>query len=655
MDGNIRFAYAKNRAEELGHDVYDQFVVPLFYDWLEIRSQKKSFVIIGGRGCGKTTLLRYLSHSTQFSPKREELNPNDLSYIGLYLRADTNFLSSLQGGGIDPVTWKSAFNHSLACELGIEILNSLASINANERRCKAFGGLADLCFDSLKPFDREIGITHADLKIYLTRSRDQLVSWINNLDMPDKKPVFLPGATFLQRLIEAVQSQLPYLSSTLFAVFIDEYENLHEYQQRIINGLIKHGQSPLVFNVAVKRNGMPIKETDGNESIQNVADFREIDLEERIAEDFELFAAELLFSRLAEYQEELLTPLPVDLSMLRDASRINQRKNNDAYRSRVMKAARDMLPRLSETELAGEVLRTERLKERLLKSIDAGIRLWNSNLDPKLFVRESAAPASVVCGALLNRKNERPESVLKELENYDSGRPSRFDLNSSQWLHNNLFGCLLQIFSVGHIPCPLFSGFDNFLLMSQSNIRHFLELIHCAFLRAEDDTFARSLQISIPDQADAVREASSVFVRDIRSCGKYGNQLHGMTLTLGAVFRHLQQDIKQSEPEINHFYISEGDVIPELEGFLAEAVKWSVLLEREETKKKAKGAKTTEFVLNPVFAGHFQISYRRKRSIGISTADLITMFTGDVKSRDAVVKGLVRDDGAQRTLPLDLG
>jgi hypothetical protein len=127
-----------------------------------------------------------------------------------------------------------------------------------------------------------------------------------------------------------------------------------------------------------------------------------------------------------------------------------------------------------------------------------------------------------------------------------------------------------------------------------------------------------------------------------------------MTLTLGAVFRHLQQDIKQSEPEINHFYISGGDVSPDLESFLVEAVKWSVLLEREETKKKSKGAKTTEFVLNPVFAGHFQISYRRKRSIGISTADLLTMFTGDVKSRDAVVKWLVRDDGAQRNLPLDL-
>src|SRR5690349_15657529 len=130
MDG-LRFAYAENRAEEHGRDILRQFVVPLFYDRLEIQKQKKSFVLIGGRGCGKTTLLRYLSHDTQFSADRVNLKQEDLAHIGLYLRADTNFLSSLQGAGLPEDLWKSAFRHWLACSLGLEVIDSLRSINSS--------------------------------------------------------------------------------------------------------------------------------------------------------------------------------------------------------------------------------------------------------------------------------------------------------------------------------------------------------------------------------------------------------------------------------------------------------------------------------------------------------------------------------------------
>ena len=83
--------FTKNRAEELGYDVWEHFVVPPFYHLLDLQTARKPRLIIGGRGCGKTMLLRYLSHQTMFSQSRETIPDDALLHIGLYWRADTQF------------------------------------------------------------------------------------------------------------------------------------------------------------------------------------------------------------------------------------------------------------------------------------------------------------------------------------------------------------------------------------------------------------------------------------------------------------------------------------------------------------------------------------------------------------------------------------
>ena len=80
---DIRLAYAQNRAEEQPKDIWEEFVIPLYFNDLPIKEQRKSLVFQGGRGCGKTMLLRYLSHTSQFSPRRLDLSLEDVKYVGL--------------------------------------------------------------------------------------------------------------------------------------------------------------------------------------------------------------------------------------------------------------------------------------------------------------------------------------------------------------------------------------------------------------------------------------------------------------------------------------------------------------------------------------------------------------------------------------------
>ena len=49
----------RNRAEEYGFDLWKEFVVPPYFLSLKTLKSEKPLIIEGGRGSGKTMLLRY--------------------------------------------------------------------------------------------------------------------------------------------------------------------------------------------------------------------------------------------------------------------------------------------------------------------------------------------------------------------------------------------------------------------------------------------------------------------------------------------------------------------------------------------------------------------------------------------------------------------
>ena len=69
---SVKSSLTKNRTEHLGLDVWNEFVVPRFYDKISIFSDMPTR-LEGGRGSGKTMLLRYLSYHSQFSKNRSHI------------------------------------------------------------------------------------------------------------------------------------------------------------------------------------------------------------------------------------------------------------------------------------------------------------------------------------------------------------------------------------------------------------------------------------------------------------------------------------------------------------------------------------------------------------------------------------------------------
>ena len=119
----------RNRAEEYGFDLWNEFVIPPYYPQLELMKSEKPQIIEGGRGSGKTMLIRYLCHATQFSPKRKNISAKDYKRIGIYWKMDVQFSKLMSMRGAEDSLWLDAFVNMGVLVLTKEIIASVKGVN----------------------------------------------------------------------------------------------------------------------------------------------------------------------------------------------------------------------------------------------------------------------------------------------------------------------------------------------------------------------------------------------------------------------------------------------------------------------------------------------------------------------------------------------
>jgi hypothetical protein len=625
MSTQIATVFSKNRAEELGYDVWQHFVIPPFYHQLDLTTARKPRIIVGGRGCGKTMLLRYLSHQSMFSPKRPTVPEEALLHIGLYWRADTQFASAMNRRNIEAETWEGAFNHMAALLLGLEVLGSLRSIAESACAALTLSDLDNLNFSRLAAFDKSLPAGFNALHLKLQEALWAFEAWVSDPRKHDQPP-FLPGPRFILALIGEIKAMIKSLNDAVFFVYMDEYENLSVYQQELVNTWLKHSQTPLIFNLAVKRNGLETKRTVGPESLSDIHDYRMFDLEaDFLDRDFPIMAAEILF-----LEADLAgLPGPIDPSQLRNPDQVAERRT-PTYKKALLEAARALFPELTQLELAHAVFTDAALRRKLQDRIVRALKISGSDLPAESFIRDKLPQASIVTPALLSRPAMSAEQVLAELDKLERGEANKFT-GATGWIHNNFVGCLLNLYEPHSRACPFYAGFETFCQLSRGNLRHFLELCHKSVTRSLSLGIEFGSPVPAGEQAEAARQASTEFLREIRTFGHRGTQLHTFVLRLGSLFALAHQRSTQSESEQSHFSVGAGaaSLTDDDFDFLKEAVKWSVLFEDKATKQKSEyEPESIDYVLNPIYAPFFSISFRKKRKLELTTDETICLMRG---------------------------
>src|SRR5271156_973420 len=99
------------KAEWLRERVFDLFTRPAYFPELETA---RPCVLVGGRGMGKTTVLRSLSYEGKFALSGRDVTAiNDWTYYGFYYRVDPNRVTAFRGADLRPEIWPRLFSHYL--------------------------------------------------------------------------------------------------------------------------------------------------------------------------------------------------------------------------------------------------------------------------------------------------------------------------------------------------------------------------------------------------------------------------------------------------------------------------------------------------------------------------------------------------------------
>ena len=385
----------------------------------------------------------------------------------------------------------------------------------------------------------------------------------------------------------------------------------------------------------MKPNGMRHRLTIGTETIQDTADFRTLNLDDLLINDFDLFAAELFFFRLIKVGFSEFK-FPISKYSLQKETEILNRKSDIKYRVAVLEEVRRVLPGISNREIASEILNDPILSKRCIDLLEVSLKAKKSDLSSKDFLDNDYPEASLVCVVLLNQLKE-PADILTEFNNLRTNKASKF--KEGDWVHHFLLGTILLIYMpFRQRPNPVYAGFDVFTKLSKTNIRHFLELCHQCIDAEEMTGDYENFSVPFESQANAAFRVSFDMKEEVSGCGTSGNRLLSIVNFLGKLFRLSQARPSQSEPERTHFSIINDQVGENAKKVLDEAVKWSVLFQTPETKVKGTRYESSEYVLNPIFAPFFGISFNKGRKLEIPCIQAEEIFTGEVNQYTSLLR-----------------
>lgn len=585
------------KAEWLRGKVFDLFTEPGYFDELKMN---RPCVLIGGRGTGKTTVLQGLSYQGQFAFANSEKTIIDTwQFFGLYHRVNTNRVTAFRGPELSEERWRACFAHYLNLLFCTQLLEFACWYELQTDRNLS------LSSEDLAAFRATLGLqSEGGLAELAQEVRLQVLMFESSINsIVDAPPAFLSmQAAPVDTLASALLSS-PALAGKQFFFLIDEFENYEDYQQRVLNTIIKHAPSSYTFKIGVRELGWRERSTlNGNEQLTSPADYARISISERLTDSrFKSFAEQVLSVR---YQNTVEAPsvtadfpaLFPKLSELEEAERLIDK----AQAARVRKAVEDA---------------SSPAQREAAKALPIGVQYF---LD-----YWASAHSDTTLGA--------------EITAWLAGSAASKDRFANHF-HASLFAIRRGKRGIR----KYYSGWDVYLALCEGNIRYLLELVHSALLLHIEESGAELSPISAETQTRAAQAVGRKNLSELEGLSVDGARLTKLLLSLGRVFGVLAESPAGHTSEANQFHLRE-ELAPESDARAMELLKHSVMhlaLVRYAGSKllDERDTKAYDYMIHPIFAPFFVISHRKKRKILLSSANLLSLVDRPREGIETVLK-----------------
>lgn len=571
--------FGSYKAEWLNERIFRFFAEPSYFNALK---SYRPCVLIGGRGTGKTTVLRGLSYQGQFALNHDDINQFDENqFIGIYFRCDTNHVHAFQDKGISKERWVEIFAHYFNLILTSEILYFMdwhkKRMESDEvldsHACRLIATSLHLD-DKVKDFDSLLD--ELELAMYKFQAD------VNNIADGNMPQLSLAGDPI--KIVTEQARKLNQFKDKIFYLLIDEYENLLDEQQQVVNTLLKHTPPSYTFKVGVREMGWRVRYTlNQQELVNDPADYVRFNIVEMFTGDtsdqFESFARDVCQLRIKDLMEEEgleynIEDALCDMTMEEEAMKLGVEHH-----------------RYYEETVAYEEHNSAKL-----------------DISPlyKFFLAYWA-----------HTKSETIEGVIRDFTSNRTSWNTRYD--------NYKYSLLFKIKSgrgSGGIQ-KYYSGWKTFVKLANGNIRYLMELVYRSYYLYLQENGDLSKPVPPKVQTNAAYKVGWKNLTELEGTWQNGAQLTRLVQSIGTIFGHMAKVGDNVAPEVVQFEI-EGSVSPRTDELLSAGIMNLALVRLPANKQTGNGSvKEFMYMLHPIFAPFFIYSYRKKRKMMITDEEFL--------------------------------
>jgi hypothetical protein len=582
--------------------------------------------LLGGKGSGKTHLLRYCSQAVRTKKHGNNLVTAVRSdgYIGLYVDSGALNAQKFHGKGLSDEKWQSVFGYYFEMWLTHHFLAVLKELPETLDEKKFFSS-EQFISSVAKCFDIDVTDKFTDLDSlisYLTELRKDVDYRSNNAALrstfDDLEVLFSPGRLIFGSA-EAFRKCCPEIGDATICYMIDEAENFSAIQQTFFNSLIRFREGRVTFKVGARLYGIHTNETmNAGEPIKRGSEFEEVHLDEHLralgGTAYREFAAKLIARRL--------NLAGIDCSLERERSLASEFESLDASND----YAAECLSILSSTD-KGNRERPYFLKFRATLESKTNLPedAVNSIIDELRCVEYPLVEKTNLL--LFYRKAEREKAdaitlareISKSAAAYvaEDKAGGRKHVNVLDYYKSDL---LAQLYREARQPV-VYCGFDTIVTLSQGIPRNLLMLLKHIYRRslfAGEKPFEGG-QISKQSQTDGIKDGAQWFWEDAQP------EINAASVrvsveALARLFRTVRFSARPSEPSLSSFSVLKSELTEDARRTLKTAENWSYLIHIPHSgSDKNTEARRDKYQLVPMLAPKWDVSHTRRGTIELNT------------------------------------
>lgn len=603
FDTNVMTA---EQISELFTEPYDSFTIPES----KIIEDKSPIIFIGGRGTGKTMLLRQFSYNVQKIIQTEKNYLEKIKqtkYIGIYFRIDKPLLQSLSllGRMTSLENFEEAiFTHFFELTIFkeyleiIKILEKDLILETNEVLYDEI--LSELL--NIFPLPKEVICNSIDdlLQFVIDEinyiwdfQSEKAIDIDNTVRFSPKCNLILQGR-LSDEFCKTKTFHLLGLKDISILLLIDEFESFSEKQQTVINAAMRYNKEyGIRLRIGMRPYGFKTYDTVNSEDfIKEGRDYSKIEFDNPLVKKnnnknyFELIKR-VASKRLAS------VPMFVGKNIVE-----------------ILGDEEDL-----ESEAKDIVKGNTKHIEIYLKEINK-LHVFNKTLelDSLKNIRDDNPLYEMECLRLL-LKGESLEYVEKALNDYKnkikSDEAKKF---SDDYDKKYKLAFVFVLCSIYKREKKAYYGFSDYCYLSSGIIGSFIELCRRAFDLAyfKDRVNLNQGIISREIQTDAAYEYAYSERNMICRIAEHGKKLEIFVNNLGNAFSYIHRDLHLRYPETNMFPV-DSDLSDENKTLLDIACSWSLIFKKPNVQDSSAQNNTRDmYILSRVFSPVFKISYRTR-------------------------------------------